>query len=150
MGRPLEVARCVTNDVRVPANAEIVIEGRLLPEVRELEGPFGEFPQYYGPAGKRQVIAVDAITHRKESVVPHHRARGHGTPAAGCHPPGSLAHRLVATQLSQRARCAPLTGRCMPLSPVREDRQALGGRAQEHHHGRVCRPRRHQAGHRRR
>jgi 2,5-furandicarboxylate decarboxylase 1 len=68
MGRPLEVARCVTNDVRVPANAEIVIEGRLLPEVRELEGPFGEFPQYYGPAGKRQVIVVDAITHRKKPL----------------------------------------------------------------------------------
>ena len=64
MGRPLDVTKCVTNDVRVPAQAEIVIEGRLLPEVRELEGPFGEFPQYYGPAGKRQVVAVDAITHR--------------------------------------------------------------------------------------
>jgi len=64
MGRPLDVVKCVTNDVRVPAQAEIVIEGRLLPEVREIEGPFGEFPQYYGPAGKRQVVAVDAITHR--------------------------------------------------------------------------------------
>jgi 2,5-furandicarboxylate decarboxylase 1 len=64
MGRPLDVVKCVTNDVRVPAQAEIVIEGRLLPEVREVEGPFGEFPQYYGPAGKRQVVAVDAITHR--------------------------------------------------------------------------------------
>ena len=64
MGRPLEVSKCITNEVRVPAQAEIVIEGRLLPEVRELEGPFGEFPQYYGPAGMRQVIVVDAITHR--------------------------------------------------------------------------------------
>jgi 2,5-furandicarboxylate decarboxylase 1 len=64
MGQPLDVTKCVTNDVRVPAQAEIVIEGRLLPEVREMEGPFGEFPQYYGPAGKRQVVQVDAITHR--------------------------------------------------------------------------------------
>jgi 2,5-furandicarboxylate decarboxylase 1 len=64
MGRPLEVSKCITNEVRVPAQAEIVIEGRLLPEVRELEGPFGEFPQYYGPSGMRQVIEVDAITHR--------------------------------------------------------------------------------------
>jgi 2,5-furandicarboxylate decarboxylase 1 len=64
MGRPLDVTKCVTNDVRVPAQAEIVIEGRLLPEVREPEGPFGEFPQYYGPRGNRQVVAVDAITHR--------------------------------------------------------------------------------------
>jgi 2,5-furandicarboxylate decarboxylase 1 len=48
----------------VPATAEIVIEGRLLPTERAMEGPFGEFPQYYGEAGEREVIAVDAVTHR--------------------------------------------------------------------------------------
>lgn len=63
-GEPLRVVKCVTNDVRVPADAEIVIEGRLLPKVREAEGPFGEFPQYYGPAGDRPVVEVDAVTHR--------------------------------------------------------------------------------------
>lgn len=67
-GSPLPVVKCVTNYVRVPAEAEIVIEGRLLPKVRELEGPFGEFPQYYGPAGNRQVLMVDAITHRSEPL----------------------------------------------------------------------------------
>jgi 2,5-furandicarboxylate decarboxylase 1 len=67
-GAPLPVVKCVTNDVRVPAEAEIVIEGRILPGVREEEGPFGEFPQYYGPPGKRQVIAVDAITHREKPL----------------------------------------------------------------------------------
>ena len=67
-GTPLPVVKCKTNDVRVPAEAEIVIEGRLLPEVREEEGPFGEFPQYYGPAGKRQVIEIDAITRREDAL----------------------------------------------------------------------------------
>ncbi|MBI09246.1 MAG: 3-octaprenyl-4-hydroxybenzoate carboxy-lyase [Rhodospirillaceae bacterium] len=67
-GMPLPVVKCKTNDVRVPAEAEIVIEGRLLPEVREEEGPFGEFPQYYGPAGKRQVIEIDAITRREDAL----------------------------------------------------------------------------------
>ena len=67
-GAPLPVVKCKTNDVRVPAEAEIVIEGRLLPEVREEEGPFGEFPQYYGPAGKRQVIEIDAITRREDAL----------------------------------------------------------------------------------
>ena len=47
-GTPLSVVKCITNELRVPAEAEIVIEGRVLPKVRELEGPFGEFPQYYG------------------------------------------------------------------------------------------------------
>ena len=41
---PLNVVKCITNDVRVPASSEIIIEGRLLPNVREPEGPFGEFP----------------------------------------------------------------------------------------------------------
>ena len=67
-GAPLSVVKCRTNGVRVPAEAEIVIEGRLLPEVREEEGPFGEFPQYYGPAGKRQVIEIDAITRRADAL----------------------------------------------------------------------------------
>ena len=49
-GRPLPVVKCLTSDIRVPAEAEIVIEGRFLPGVREPEGPFGEFPQYYGAA----------------------------------------------------------------------------------------------------
>ena len=64
-GRPVEVVRCLTNEVRVPAEAEIVIEGRILPEVREAEGPFGEFPQYYGERAKRHVMQVDAVTHRE-------------------------------------------------------------------------------------
>jgi 2,5-furandicarboxylate decarboxylase 1 len=64
-GRPLDVIRCVTNEVRVPAEAEIVIEGRLLAGARELEGPFGEFPKYYGERAKRHVMEVDAVTHRR-------------------------------------------------------------------------------------
>ena len=68
LGRPIEMVKCRTNRVRVPAHAEIVIEGRILPKVREPEGPFGEFPQYYGPRADREVIQVDAITHRKHAV----------------------------------------------------------------------------------
>jgi 2,5-furandicarboxylate decarboxylase 1 len=67
-GAPLDVVKCLTNDVRVPATAEIVIEGRILPEVRELEGPFGEFPQYYGERAKRHVMTVDAVTHRENPI----------------------------------------------------------------------------------
>jgi 2,5-furandicarboxylate decarboxylase 1 len=66
--RPLSVVKCLTSDLRVPADAEIVIEGRLLPGVRELEGPFGEFPQYYGERGERHVMEVDAIAHRTDAI----------------------------------------------------------------------------------
>jgi 2,5-furandicarboxylate decarboxylase 1 len=68
LGRPIEMVKCRTNRVRVPAHAEIVIEGRILPKVREPEGPFGEFPQYYGPRADREVIQVDAIAHRKNPI----------------------------------------------------------------------------------
>ena len=67
-GRPLDVAKCLTNDVRVPAAAEIVIEGRLLPGVREPEGPFGEFPKYYGPKSDKPVIEIDAVTTRANPI----------------------------------------------------------------------------------
>lgn len=67
-GKPLSVVKCLTNEVRVPAEAEIVIEGRLLPRVRELEGPFGEFPKYYSAREEREVIAIDAVTHRSAPV----------------------------------------------------------------------------------
>ena len=68
LGRPVEVVKCRTNAVRVPASAEIVVEGRILPKVREPEGPFGEFPQYYGPRAAREVIEVDAVTHRRHPI----------------------------------------------------------------------------------
>jgi 2,5-furandicarboxylate decarboxylase 1 len=67
-GRPLPVVKCMTSDVRVPASSEIVIEGRLLPGVRETEGPFGEFPKYYSPQEQREVIAIDRITHRRDPI----------------------------------------------------------------------------------
>lgn len=67
-GAPLPVARCLTSEVRVPAGAEIVIEGRLLPGVREPEGPFGEFPKYYSVREQREVIAIDAVTHRRGAL----------------------------------------------------------------------------------
>ena len=67
-GAPLPVVKCVTNDVRVPAFAEIVIEGRILPNVREAEGPFGEFPKYYSAQEAREVIEVTAVTHRRNPI----------------------------------------------------------------------------------
>lgn len=67
-GGPLPVVKCRTNAVRVPAEAEIVIEGRVLREAREEEGPFGEFPQCYGERAKRHVVQVDAVTTRKGPI----------------------------------------------------------------------------------
>ncbi|PZE20749.1 UbiD family decarboxylase [Paenibacillus xerothermodurans] len=67
-GEPLEVVRCETVDIDVPAFAEIVLEGRILPHVREPEGPFGEFPKYYGPRSDKEVVHITAVTHRNNPM----------------------------------------------------------------------------------
>ena len=67
--RALPVVKCLTSDLRVPAEAEIVIEGRLLAGVREPEGPFGEFPQYYGERAERHVMEIDLVTRRKDAIL---------------------------------------------------------------------------------
>jgi 2,5-furandicarboxylate decarboxylase 1 len=66
--RPLPVVKCLTSEIRVPAEAEIVVEGRFLPGVREPEGPYGEFPQYYGERAPREVMEVVAVAHRKDAM----------------------------------------------------------------------------------
>ncbi|MBI2756764.1 MAG: UbiD family decarboxylase [Chloroflexi bacterium] len=56
------------DDFLVPADAEIVIEGEIPPGVREVEGPFGEFPGTYGPQRVRWVIDVKAVTRRRDAI----------------------------------------------------------------------------------
>jgi 2,5-furandicarboxylate decarboxylase 1 len=67
-GAPVELVRAETCDVEVPARAEIVIEGRILPNVREPEGPFGEVGGTYGLRDNRHVFEVTAITMRRDAV----------------------------------------------------------------------------------
>lgn len=65
---PIEVAKCVTNSLQVPSDAEIVIEGRIIPGKTAAEGPYGEFSYYYGSDPKANFIEVDAITHRQNAI----------------------------------------------------------------------------------
>jgi UbiD family decarboxylase len=67
-GEPLELVRCVTVPLHVPAAAEIVIEGWVPPGVREREGPFGEYTGFMGAAGDHFVVEVSAITHRQHPI----------------------------------------------------------------------------------
>lgn len=52
----------------VPADAEIIVEGEVLPKIREAEGPFGEFTGYYGPQRWSPIVKVTAITHRRNAI----------------------------------------------------------------------------------
>jgi UbiD family decarboxylase len=64
LGEPLELVKCQTSDVLVPAHAEMVIEAEILPRARVPEGPFGEFTGYSLGQRDREVVQVKAITHR--------------------------------------------------------------------------------------
>jgi 2,5-furandicarboxylate decarboxylase 1 len=66
--KPLRVVPCKTIDVDVPADAEMVIEGEVLPNVREEEGPFGEFTDGYVPIMKNHVFRATAVTRRKGPI----------------------------------------------------------------------------------
>ena len=67
-GRPLTVVKAVTQDLLVPAETEIVLEGRILPDQTTEEGPFGEFVGYLSPANDSPVFEVTAITHRDQPL----------------------------------------------------------------------------------
>ena len=68
MGEPLRVAKAQSAPILVPADAEMIIEGKILPNVRRVEGPFGEFTGHAVPSDDRPVIEVTAITHRRNYI----------------------------------------------------------------------------------
>lgn len=68
LGEPLELVRCETSDVLVPAHAELVLEGEILPAARVPEGPFGEFTGYSLGERQREVVRYTAITHRRGAL----------------------------------------------------------------------------------
>ena len=61
-GGPIAVTPCETVGLSVPADTQIVIEGRILPHERRPEGPFGEFMGYYVPEEDNHVFEVTAVT----------------------------------------------------------------------------------------
>ncbi len=73
-GQPAKVVKCRTNDLTVPANAEIVLEGRIITTEGWIydEGPYGEFTGTYGGGLPRNCrFVVDCITHRKGAIFQH-------------------------------------------------------------------------------
>ena len=69
-GRGVEMVRCRTNDLAVPAHAEIVLEGWVDPAERRLEGPFGDHTGYYSLARDYPVFHLTAVTRRARPLYP--------------------------------------------------------------------------------
>lgn len=66
---PIEISQSKTVGVEGIADAQVIIEGHILPEMREKEGPFGEVTGYYGLEDQRWVVEVKAITMQKEPII---------------------------------------------------------------------------------
>ena len=67
-GKPVEIVKCETVDLEVPANAEIVLEGYVeLGELRS-EGPFGDHTGFYTMTDEYPVFHLTCITHRKDPI----------------------------------------------------------------------------------
>lgn len=66
--KPVEMVKCKTVDVEVPAHAEIVIEGRVPLDVLRREGPFGDHTGFYSLADDFPILNVTAVTHRKNPI----------------------------------------------------------------------------------
>jgi 4-hydroxy-3-polyprenylbenzoate decarboxylase len=67
-GNPIEVVKCETVDLEVPATAEIVLEGEISIAERKMEGPFGEWMGYFEEGMLLSVFNVTCITHRKNPL----------------------------------------------------------------------------------
>lgn len=68
LGAPLEIVPGVSVPVEAPREAEFVLEGHILPGVREAEGPFAEFTGYASERSTEHVIELSALLHRRDAV----------------------------------------------------------------------------------
>jgi 4-hydroxy-3-polyprenylbenzoate decarboxylase len=69
-GEPVELVRCKTVDLEVPANAEIVFEGHVSKDDVGLEGPFGDHTGYYTAAEEFPIFRISAMTMRRDAIYP--------------------------------------------------------------------------------
>ncbi|RHW41590.1 UbiD family decarboxylase [Neobacillus notoginsengisoli] len=68
LGQSLDVVQCKTVNLEVLAEAEIVLEGKMLPHIRETEGPFAELAGYYGTISQQPVVEITAVTYRNNAI----------------------------------------------------------------------------------
>jgi len=67
-GDKTEVVKCIGSDLQVPASAEYVLEGYLMPGDEADEGPFGDHTGYYNEVDRFPVFTIERITHRKDPI----------------------------------------------------------------------------------
>jgi len=113
MNEPLRVVKGKTVPILVPADAEMVIEGKILANVRREEGPFGEFTGHAVAKDDRQVIEVTAITHRTNYIFQDVHAGYTEHKLMGAVPREAALLRAVRqTVPTVKSVCMPVSGNC--------------------------------------
>jgi 2,5-furandicarboxylate decarboxylase 1 len=113
MNEPLRVVKAKTVPILVPADAEMIIEGKILAGVRRIEGPFGEFTGHAVPAGERPVIEVTAMTHRRGYIFQDIHAGYTEHKMMGALPrEAALLKAVRQTVPTVRDVCMPVSGTC--------------------------------------
>jgi UbiD family decarboxylase len=113
MGEALRVVRAKTVPMVIPADAEMVIEGRILPHIRREEGPFGEFTGHAVSKDERQVVEVTAITHRKNYIFQDVHAGYTEHKLMGAVPrEAALIKAVRQTVPTVKNVCMPVSGNC--------------------------------------
>jgi 2,5-furandicarboxylate decarboxylase 1 len=109
-GEPVPMVKCKTVDLEVPATAEIVLEGHWMANVREIEGPFGEFTGYYSWAAERGVIELTCLSHRRD---PLYLATYEGRPPTNTHVLHAAAREPVWYGRIKREVCPTIKDLCV-------------------------------------
>jgi UbiD family decarboxylase len=113
MNEALRVVKAKTVPILVPADAELIIEGNVLPNVRREEGPFGEFTGHAVSKDERQVIEVTAITHRTNYIFQDVHAGYTEHKLMGAVPREAALIRAVRqTVPTVKNVCMPVSGNC--------------------------------------
>ena len=113
MGEPLRLVKAKTVPIPVPADAEMIVEGQILPHVRRTEGPFGEFTGHAVSKDERPVIEVTAITHRKNYIFQDVHAGYTEHKLMGAVPrEAALIKAVRQTVPTVKSVCMPVSGNC--------------------------------------
>lgn len=119
-GEPLPVVKCVTNDIRVPADAEIILEGYFDENgyARD-EGPYGEFMGYYGLMKQNPVFHLTAITMRKDALFQTSTISGPTLRHTDSGVMGAIRTELIVWQALQTAIREPVAVFCSAPGNIR-------------------------------
>ncbi len=92
LGDPVRMVKCETVDLEVPADAEMILEGEIIPGEMTAEGPFGEVTGTYAQEGSTPLFRVKAVTHRRDPIFY----------AMQCGLPPSDAHSIICTTIEMK------------------------------------------------